>query len=369
MECLANRKPESSKNKKPLDVYWSVSLFLPIASKRIALLLMILALAGCRSNQAKSGEVAYVTVAQASLRDRVAAVYNKAGTVSNGERVDVLERTKNGRFVRVRDPRNEEGWMEQRYLASQDVFNGFQKIARENASVPAQAVAATRAELNMHLQPARDADHLYQLKEGEKVELLRRDTSVRAPKSAAPSPAQPDSTAAPAYDDWFLVRDRQKRYGWVLSRMVDIDLPLEVAQYAEGQRIVADFVLNTVRDGGKDVPQYLLLLNEPRDGAPQDFDQLRVFTWNLRRHRYETAYRERNLHGVLPARAGAENFGGKEGTLPIFVVQVRDAGDKLSERKYKMNGVIVKRVVAAESPLANKPEAKREKRTANSQKR
>ena len=108
------------------DVYWSVSLFLPIPSKRLALLLMILALAGCRSNQAKSGEVAYVTVAQASLRDRVAAVYNKAGTVSNGERVDVLERTKNGRFVRVRDPRNEEGWMEQRYLVSQDVFNGFQ---------------------------------------------------------------------------------------------------------------------------------------------------------------------------------------------------------------------------------------------------
>ena len=126
MECLANRKPESSKNKKPPDVYWSVSLFLPIPSKRLALLLMILALAGCRSNQAKSGEVAYVTVAQASLRDRVAAVYNKAGTVSNGERVDVLERTKNGRFVRVRDPRNEEGWMEQRYLVSQDVFNGFQ---------------------------------------------------------------------------------------------------------------------------------------------------------------------------------------------------------------------------------------------------
>src|SRR5438045_8562211 len=225
---------------------------------------MILALAGCRSNQAKSGEVAYVTVAQASLRDRVAAVYNKAGTVANGERVDVLERTKNGRFVRVRDARNEEGWMEQRYLVAQDVFTAFQKIARENASVPPQAVAATRAELNMHLQPERDSDHLYQLKEGEKVELLRRDTSVRASKSAPALSAPPDSTAAPAYDDWFLVRDRQKRYGWVLARMVDIDLPLEVAQYAEGQRIVADFVLNTVHAAGKDVPQDLLCINARR---------------------------------------------------------------------------------------------------------
>jgi hypothetical protein len=143
------------------------------------------------------------------------------------------------------------------------------------------------------------------------------------------------------------------------------------AQYAEGQRIVADFVLNTVRDAGKDVPQYLLLLNEPRDGAPQDFDQLRVFTWNLRRHRYETAYRERNLHGVLPARAGTEDFGGKEGTLPVFTIQVRDAEGQLSERKYKMNGVMVKRIVTSEPPSTKtspKPEVNRKLQKAVSNK-
>jgi hypothetical protein len=36
--------------------------------------------------------------------------------------------------------------------------------------------------------------------------------------------------------------------------MIDLDVPLDVAQYAEGQRIVAFFVLNQVQDGDKKVP-------------------------------------------------------------------------------------------------------------------
>ena len=89
------------------------------------------------------------------------------------------------------------------------------------------------------------------------------------------------------------MRDSNQRVGWVLARMIDLDVPLDVAQYAEGQRIVAFFVLNQVQDGDKKVAQYLTVLTEPKDGLPFDFNQIRVFTWNVKRHRYETAYRER----------------------------------------------------------------------------
>jgi hypothetical protein len=78
---------------------------------------------------------------------------------------------------------------------------------------------------------------------------------------------------------------------------------------------------------------------------PYDFDQLRVFTWNGKKHRYETAYREHGLNGVLPVTVTHEDFD-KEGNLPVFIVRVTDDAGNVSERKYKLNTPIVRRVLA-----------------------
>jgi hypothetical protein len=139
--------------------------------------------------------------------------------------------------------------------------------------------------------------------------------------------------------------------------MIDLDVPLEIAQYAEGQRLVAFFVLDQVTDGEKKVPQYLVLTTEPKDGMPFDYNQLRVFTWNVRKHRYETAYREHGLIGILPVTVSHENFD-KEGDLPVFVLRVKDESGNIIERKYKMNTPIVRRVLAPgeekEAPVARR---------------
>jgi hypothetical protein len=146
------------------------------------------------------------------------------------------------------------------------------------------------------------------------------------------------------------VRDTHNRVGWVLARMIDLDVPLDVAQYAEGQRIVAFFVLDQVQDGDKKVSQYLTVLTEPKDGLPFDFNQIRVFTWNVRRHRYETAYRER-MEGVLPVTIAQENFD-KEGVLPVFAIREKDDSGNIIVRKYKLNTPIVRRVLApGEAPV------------------
>ena len=298
-------------------------------------------LSGCGRSHKRVLETDYVSAPQVTLRDQLSQVFNKVGTAKNGDRVDVLDREK--RFARVRTESGAEGWVEQRYLVSQQVYDGFQKLKQQEQNSPVEGTATTRNDTNLHVEPGRDTEHLYQLALGAKVAVLKRAT---VEKSMAGAVARPTSGTAkelkPAMEDWWLVRDPQGHVGWVLGRMIDLDVPLEVAQYAEGQRIVAYFVLNEVTDTGKRVAQYLTLTTEPKDGLPFDYNQARVFTWNTKRHRYETAYREHGLNGVLPVTVSHENFG-KEGDLPLFVLRVKDAGGNIVERKYKMNTPMVRR--------------------------
>jgi SH3-like domain-containing protein len=313
----------------------------------LSLLAGLAPLAGCGPDKTSSQEVAYVSIPQANLRDQVAAVYNKTGTVKNGEAVEVLGRDR--RFVRVRTSAGAEGWLEQRYLVSQETYDGFQKLAQQAGSAPVQATAIAHSQTNIHLQPERSAEHLYQVDRGARLSLLQRASNERvlpgAPAAAASTGKEGQSTApAPPMEDWWLARDEQGHVGWVLGRMLDVDVPLEIAQYSEGQRLVASFVLDRVTDGERKVPQYLVLFTENKDGMPFDFNQLRVFTWNVKRHRYETAYRERNLDGVLPVKVSHESFD-KEGELPVFVVRVKDDAGNLIERKYKLITPIVRRVL------------------------
>ena len=311
----------------------------------VALALM---LGACGRGRRRVLEVAYVSAPQATLRDQVAAIYNRVGTVKNGERVEIVDREK--RFARVRTATGLEGWMEQRYLVDQKTFDGLQKLTQDNQSAPAQAPGVLRNETNLHITPGRESEHLYQLASGARVAILSRAVAEKqtgAAQVARPVASKPDSKApsGPVLEDWFLVRDSEGRVGWVLSRMVDVDVPLDIATYGEGQRFVAFFVLNEVQEGDSKIPQYLCLLTEPHDGLPYDYDQVRVFTRNIRKKRYETAYRERKLDGVLPVTVTKETFD-KEGTLPVFILRVRNDAGNIVERKYKLNNPIVRRVLA-----------------------
>jgi len=316
-------------------------------NSRLLALALLLVLAACSDEKSKSYPAGYVTAPKVTLRDRLADVYNKVATVENGERVEVLETYK--RMVRVRTAGGQVGWMEQRYLAGEDVFQTFQKLAAQNRRSPVAARALTRAIVNMRARPGRDGERLYQMPEGEKLELLKRATADKpVPTGAAPPDTDDNEPAPKPLEDWWLVRNTHGHVGWVLGRMLDVDVPLDVAQYAEGQRIVASFVLNEVEDQGKKVPQYLMLLSEPKDGLPDDYNQVRVFTWNPKRSRYETAYRERKLAGRLPVAVGREDFG-KEGNLPVFTLRVAEPNGSTTDLKYKMNGVMVRRVTPADA--------------------
>jgi Bacterial SH3 domain len=326
-------------------------------------------LAGCsgRGGFSDHAEYAYVAVTEASLRDHVSTLYTKTGVVHNGERLQVLERMQSKRFLRVRSPRGEEGWVQERFLADQATFDQFQRLAEQFKSAPAQASATTEEQVKVHVLPGRKTGYLYLLNEKQKVDLLQRQSVDRnapplqlkddKPKDADDSPEEDkvksDNAGPPAIrEDWWLVRDPQMRVGWVLGRTLYLAVPEDIAQYSEGQRIVAAYPLDEVQDGDKKVAEYLVLFTENKEGLPYDFSQARVFTWNSRKHRYETAYRERDLTGVLPVTLGRQDFE-KEGNLRTFVLRVKQDDGNVRDRTYKFNPPIVRRVLApGEEPPA-----------------
>jgi len=68
-----------------------------------------------------------------------------------------------------------------------------------------------------------------------------------------------------------------------------------------------------------------------------DFEGIRVFTWNMKRHRYETAFRVKGLRGVYPLEIG------QDGVNPMFrVYDLDEDGTTKTPHEYVMYGVIVR---------------------------
>jgi hypothetical protein len=177
-------------------------------------------------------------------------------------------------------------------------------------------------------------------------------------------------------EDWWLVRDSRGQVGWLLARRLDVDVPDEIGGYSEGQKIVGAYVLTKVYDPesslpDKLVPEYVSVTNAYKDGLPYDFDQVRVFTWNVKKHRYETAYRQRNIEGYLPVTI-SESKTGQGQPVPEFSITVATSDavkvDPLTGAarpvqtdtlRYQLQAGMVKRVMPAgppgSAPVAAKP--------------
>ena len=292
------------------------------------------------------------------LRDRVAPVSTRVCQVTNGQPLQVLQHWR--RFLKVETSAKQIGWIEDRATIDQNTYDGFVKLAEENKNTPVAASGTLFDDLAMHLSPGRKTPRFYLVSGNSKVELLARAT---APRDSEETPAVPPSAAAahpakevskapskaasrlasapvrpsadeetakpPAMDDWWLARDAHGHVGWLLANRIYVDVPDDVAQYAEGQRILGAWVLKKVHDPDPDlpnheIPEYLMALAAPTNGLPYDYDQLRVFTWSMRHHRYETAFRLHPIAGYLPVRVLTVDTA--NGPVPAFRFEIANSG-------------------------------------------
>jgi len=270
-------------------------------------------LSGCsklRHLRAEQHEMVYVWVRKMYLRDRVAAVSNHVGEVTNGQALQVLEHGK--RFLRVKTEKGEIGWIPDRAVIDGKTYGSFAQLVTQHKDDTVISDGTLRDELYIHSSPGRDTDRFYILPADEKVQMLLRASVPRKQTNAPALAANPGAVPEPIpMEDWWLIRDAQNRVGWVIANRVDVAVPDDVAQYAEGQRIVGAYVIAKVHDDEANTPnhevaEYVTALAPPKSGLPYDFDQIRVFTWSLKHHRYETAFRVRPIQGYLPVHLATQ---------------------------------------------------------------
>ncbi len=194
-------------------------------------------------------------------------------------------------------------------------------------------------------------------------------------------------------EDWWLVRDSKATTGWLLSRMMDVDAPEALTRYSEGQRIVGAYILTKVNDpdapqDDKNIPEYVTVTSPYKSGLTYDFNQVRVFIWNVKKHRYETAYRDRNITGYLPVTVtmAADPYGkAPTATTPAPTYSYHVLSDeappvvpdpvtgavvpgKTIVKTYRLEGNLVRRILAPDTDAPGEahpePVEKKEKKAA-----
>jgi hypothetical protein len=301
----------------------------------------------------------YVSVRETYLHDRVAPVSNRVCEVVNGQPLEVLKQGR--RFLKVKTDKNEIGWIEDRAVIDAKTYDEFVRLAGEHKGDPVAATATLKDELAMHLLPGRETARFYLLAGNTKVQLLARASAPKKaaevfgplpiPNAAKPAqggkgaatgkPAEPQHPAAatgaegeaPVMEDWWLARDAEGRVGWLLGSRLDVEVPDEVGQYGENQRFVGCWLLTKVTDPEAATPdhqvaEYLTVLAPPHSGLPFDFDQVRVFTWSVKKHRYETAFRLHPIQGYLPVRVTTQTTpSGSPQRVPAFSFLIASGND------------------------------------------
>jgi len=323
---------------------------------------------------------AYAGPATLNLRKELASKSPAVASVKHGERLEIVETRR--RFVHVRASNGADGWTDANLLLTSQQMDELKTLAQTAAKLPSQGAATAYDVLNVHAEPSRQSPSFIQIPEGGSVEVVGHQVTPRiqaaqravpvrrttTPKKAKgkpkavtyllPLPAPPPAprnweqmsrpraedlpgyqakaaAPPPALDAWSLVRTRDGNAGWVLARMLVMSIPDEVAQYAEGHHITAYVPLGDVNDGDQ-VKHNWLWTTAVSDTEPSEFDSFRVFVWSSKRHRYETAFIDRNATGYYPVLTENDGKG--------FSVIIREKDGGLYKRTYEFSGYRVKLV-------------------------
>ena len=318
----------------------------------------------------------YIGERSVTLWSGVAQVREPLDALHYGDRVEIVARHNDS--VKVRTSGGEVGWIDARSLMEPALWQRSAKLLGDAQELPVQGRGRTKVATNLRVLPGRTQPRLYQFGRGIPVEIVGRavaDVAQASDEKDTAGEAAADSKNEDAKkEEWLFVRGLATRppsetnprtpdtsrttqpgdrtspiAGWIIGRFVEMDLPDAVREGTASANVrpVAWFELNKVSDITGAKPQYLVAGSRGPDSQPCDFTNIRVYTWNSKKSRYETAYIENNLCGQMPVRIGT----GPKGE-PEFRFRSRDvnasAGNSQvannDERVYRLIQTVVRRI-------------------------
>jgi hypothetical protein len=303
---------------------------------------------------------AYINEPSVTLWSSVAQVRRQIGEVHYGDRVDLLARRNEN--AKIRTPAGAVGWVDGHNLMDTALWQRSEALLQKAQTMPVQARGRTKVPTNVRVAAGRREARLYQFSRGVPVEILGRAVADWVQASDERDTTAPAGTKK---EDWYLVRGIANRppgetspragestttepgeqsvpiAGWVIARFVELNLPDPVREgiNSANLRPVAWFELNRVHDPSGDKPQFLVAAARGPEGQPCDFTALRVYTWNAHRSRYETAFIENDLCGMLPVRLNKTAAG-----QPEFRFANTAMGDSSEDRAYALMQTVVRRI-------------------------
>lgn len=321
---------------------------------------LLLLLGSCQQTSPERAPViseAFVGPLKLELRQDLGPKSPVVGTVSHGEKVEIIQIRR--RFTRVRSKAGIEGWTDQERLLSAEQVEALGVLQQYAAGVPSQGAATVNEPLNMHTVPNRYSPSFGLIAPGEVVQVLQRKVVERGayklpqpekkPTLSTPRkkrkkgekeepppilselkppvpPGPPPNWRALSFDyhskqsprigavtqdtpkdSWTLVRAKDGKAGWVMFRLLYMQIPDDVALYARGSRITGYFPMG-ISPGADASNQNWLWTTLLDTTQPVDFDSIRVFVYNVNKERYESVLWEKGLRGHFPTSTGPPKF-------------------------------------------------------------
>jgi hypothetical protein len=300
-------------------------------------------------------EEAYIGGQGATVWNSTAQIRAPVANLSYGQPVEVYQRDADN--VLVGTPAGVRGWVSSVSLIDADLWRRVSLLTETTKSMPAQAFGHTRARANIHTRPGRQSPVILEAPGDSPVIVLQHAAAPNEEGTDAATPSAANSQS------WWLIRADVKDVGnvagWVLGRLVSLDLPEPLPEYQSSEQfsVVAWFEINRAIDSssGGYKPEYLVAGARDPEGAC-DFTLARVYTWSTKRGRYETAFLDSHLCGKLPVDVTPAKTPGGDAYF-----RFQDMGsDGVENRIYAMKLTTVRRMDAASRSAQRKVRGKSE---------